>query len=281
MPIHDPAALEQLRQAAVARRHHPVRASLSVTHDAQLLTPKSPVHPYPHDTRKDSFIGGGGGDQSDLHRPGSRRGSTAVPSSSSRASVSSRWLSVLPPKMYDRLNRDRGGSGSSSDTGNVDLLTLDYYQPETEMTSPNHRSAPSPLPPPPPLLLSNHDTATDYPAPPSAPPTEKKKQKKKKRIRIQEEEEGEVEKRREQQRGLAARSSSMPDIGSQGPSSSSSARPVRSPSWRLASPTVATVPETDELDSLLAQHQEDDDLLGAPSTIELRQKDFGTNASNA
>lgn len=50
----------------------------------------------------------------------------------------------------------------------------------------------------------------------------------------------------------APRSSSMPDFGAEGPSGDpggvAGGHPSRSPSWRLASPAVATVPENEELD---------------------------------
>ena len=218
MPIHDPVALEQLRQAAAARRHHPVRASLSIVHDSPLVPPppppppKSPVDPSSAPAADFSVH------HRRHHKPG---GSKKGPSS--RSAAASRWLSVLPPKMYERISRDRVMSGDDGAFEPGDLMSLNF-DPEPPKT--NHR------------ILANHEISAV--AALRCTPVNKRQVA-----------EGESTPGRRVER-QAPRSSSMPDFGAEGPSGDpggvAGGHPSRSPSWRLASPAVATVPENEELD---------------------------------
>lgn len=217
MPIHDPVALEQLRQAAAARRHHPVRASLSIVHDSPLVPPppppppKSPIDPSSAPAADFSVH------HRRHHKPG---GSKKGPS---RSAAASRWLSVLPPKMYERISRDRVMSGDDGAFEPGDLMSLNF-DPEPPKT--NHR------------ILANHEISAV--AALRCTPVNKRQVA-----------EGESTPGRRVER-QAPRSSSMPDFGAEGPSGDpggvAGGHPSRSPSWRLASPAVATVPENEELD---------------------------------
>ena len=185
MPIHDPVALEQLRQTASARRHHPSsssfisnnsssnnsRVSLSniVLHEVvpQLSSSsiaKSPLHGGGAGgagfTDGNGGIGtgfrpseGGGGTAQFGNKPNNnntRRRSTLVHSTS-------RWLSLLQPtKMHEKL--------SGSDVGGADYLSrsdethVGFDSDELLFTGPSplHFTGPSPLHNH--QLLNNHET---------------------------------------------------------------------------------------------------------------------------
>lgn len=101
MPIHDPAALEQLRQAVTARRHQTGRASLgSIANESFLASsPKGAGHQTEiSGFRSDLLVQAG-----NYVAAGNRGRSNSACSSSAY-----RWSTIFPSsgKMYERLCRD-------------------------------------------------------------------------------------------------------------------------------------------------------------------------------